>query len=122
MAAFIYVYHFNGDSGDGRSYLSLHSKVQRYLKTHHPMAPNKTAGKAAAKAAKKAKQADKAAKKEATAIKAASKSSKGKGKVLEDEDEDLDAILERYQAEMRAVSLHTTWILPTAEIRYPLSL
>jgi hypothetical protein len=70
------------------------------------MAPNKNAagGKAAAKAAKKAKQADKAAKKEAQAIKAVTKS-KGKSKSLEDEDEDLDAILERYQAEMRAVSL-----------------
>lgn len=71
------------------------------------MAPNKNAGKAAAKAAKKAKQAEKAAKKEAQAIKASGKSqSKGKGKaaVLEDGEEDLDAILERYQAEMRAVS------------------
>lgn len=68
------------------------------------MGPSKNAGggKAAAKAAKKAKQADKAAKKEAQAIKAVTKS-KGKSKALEDEEEDLDAILERYQAEMRAV-------------------
>ena len=63
------------------------------------MAPNKgiTASKAAAKAAKKSKQAEKAAKKEIQAIK-----SKGKGK-LQDEEEDLEAILERYQQELQAV-------------------
>lgn len=67
------------------------------------MAPNKgaSASKAAAKAAKKAKQADKAAKKESQALKSATK--KGKGK-LEDEEDDLEAILARYQAEMAAVS------------------
>lgn len=65
------------------------------------MAPNKgvTASKAAAKAAKKSKQNEKAAKKEGQAIR-----SKGKGK-LEDEEEDLEAILERYQQELQAVRL-----------------
>ncbi|KAK1926781.1 hypothetical protein DB88DRAFT_181067 [Papiliotrema laurentii] len=79
------------------------------------MAPNKGAssGKAAAKAAKKAKQADKAAKKESQALKAISKS-KGKGKMVEDEEEDLDAILERYQAEMRAVSALTVTTLESS--------
>ena len=63
------------------------------------MAPNKgvTASKAAAKADKKSKQNEKAAKKEGQAIR-----SKGKGK-LEDEEEDLEAILERYQQELQAV-------------------
>ncbi len=63
------------------------------------MAPNTgtSVSKVASKAAKKSKQADKAAKKEALAIK-----SKGKGK-LEDEEEDLEAILERYQQELQAV-------------------
>ncbi|KAL1410610.1 Kelch repeat-containing protein 3 [Vanrija albida] len=71
------------------------------------MAPNKNAGKAAAKAAKKAKQADKAAKKEAQAIKATTKG-KGKGKdVNDDDDEDLDAILARYKAEMEAQAANT---------------
>ena len=66
------------------------------------MAPKKgiSASKTAAKAAKKSKQADKAAKKESLAIR-----SKGKGKV-EDEEEDLEAILERYQQELQAVCLH----------------
>ncbi len=75
------------------------------------MAPNKNAGKAAAKAAKKTKQADKAAKKEAQAIKTViggkGKGAKGKGKAGDaaaDEEDDLEAILERYQAEMQAVS------------------
>jgi len=65
------------------------------------MAPNKgvSASKGAAKAVKKSKQAEKAAKKELQAIK-----SKGKGK-LEDEEEDLEAILERYQQESQAVSV-----------------
>lgn len=87
-----------------------HPPYPRSLVLVH-MAPNKNAGKAAAKAAKKAKQAEKAAKKEAQAIEASSKS-KGKGKaaVLEDEDEDLDAILERYQAEMRAVRRECRWL------------
>lgn len=69
------------------------------------MGTNKNAGKAAAKAAKKIKQADKAAKKESQAIKAASTAAaKGKGKKADnDEEEDLEAILERYQAEMQAV-------------------
>lgn len=58
------------------------------------------AGKAAAKDKKKSKQADKAAKKEAAAIKA----SKGKVKGNDADDEDLDAILERYKQEMEAVS------------------
>jgi hypothetical protein len=64
-------------------------------------------GKAAAKAAKKEKQASKAAKKEAAAIKA---SSKGKGKAAKEEDEeDLDAILNRYKAEMEAVRMHSIY-------------
>ena len=66
------------------------------------MAPNKgkSAAKNVAKAAKKTKQADKAAKKESLATR-----SKGKGK-LEDEEEDLEAILERYQQELQAVCPH----------------
>jgi hypothetical protein len=69
------------------------------------MAPHKgaSAGKAAAKAAKKAKQADKTAKKEAQAIKASTGKAKGKGKVVDEED--LEAILERYHAEMQAGSV-----------------
>lgn len=59
-------------------------------------------GKAAAKAAKKEKQASKAAKKEAAAIKATTVKGKGKSKDADDE-EDLDAILERYKQEMEAV-------------------
>ena len=68
------------------------------------MAPNKgsSTGKTAAKAAKKAKQADKAAKKEALVLRSAAV--KGKGKAVDD-DEDLEAILQRYQEEMQAVSL-----------------
>lgn len=66
-------------------------------------------GKAAAKAAKKEKQVSKAAKKEAAAIKA---SSKGKGKAAKEEDEDdLDAILDRYKAEMEAVSWYASHVL-----------
>lgn len=61
------------------------------------------AGKAAAKAAKKEKQAEKAAKKEQQALKAATKG-KGKGGAADDDEEDLDAILERYKKEMEAVS------------------
>ena len=70
------------------------------------MAPNKgaSASKATAKASKKAKQADKAAKKDAQSVK--SNTVKGKGKsLLEDEEEDLETILERYQQELQAVSL-----------------
>ncbi|KAL7420613.1 Kelch repeat-containing protein 3 [Cryptotrichosporon argae] len=70
------------------------------------MAPNKSAGKAAAKAAKKTKQADKAAKKEAQAIKASS-AKKGKGKAAQDDDDDLDAILEQYKREMEANTTQT---------------
>lgn len=62
------------------------------------------AGKAAAKAAKKEKQAEKAAKKEQQALKASNKG-KGKGAAADDDEEDLDAILERYKKEMEAVSL-----------------
>ena len=75
------------------------------------MAPNKgaNAGKTAAKAAKRAKQADKAARKEVQALKVSSNKAKGEAKLEEDED-DLDAILERYQQEMQAVRL-LDWIL-----------
>lgn len=67
------------------------------------MAPGKKAtGKDAAKYAKKEKQASKAAKKEAALIK--SKGGKSKGKDVNNDDEDLDAILDRYKAEMEAVS------------------
>ncbi|EJT46220.1 hypothetical protein A1Q1_05177 [Trichosporon asahii var. asahii CBS 2479] len=59
------------------------------------------AGKAAAKAAKKEKQAEKAAKKEQQALKAATKG-KAKGAAADDDEEDLDAILERYKQEMEA--------------------
>ncbi|EIW72802.1 hypothetical protein TREMEDRAFT_72882 [Tremella mesenterica DSM 1558] len=70
------------------------------------MAPNKhaSASKAASKAAKKVKQAEKAAKKEVQAFNAAGK--KGKGR-LADEEEDLEAILERYQREMAANTMTT---------------
>lgn len=63
-----------------------------------------TTGKASAKAAKKEKQASKAAKKEAAAIKATTKG-KGKGPKEADDEEDLDAILDRYKAQMEAVSI-----------------
>lgn len=79
------------------------------------MPPKKGAasGKAAAKAAKKEKQAQKAAKKEAAAIKASTKGGKGKGKETSaaDDDEDLDAILDRYKAEMEAVSFNPCILL-----------
>ncbi|BEJ13263.1 hypothetical protein CspHIS471_0304370 [Cutaneotrichosporon sp. HIS471] len=77
------------------------------------MPPKKGAntGKAAAKAAKKEKQVSKAAKKEAAAIKA---SSKGKGKAAKEEDEeDLDAILDRYKAEIEALTANTVTTLET---------
>lgn len=82
------------------------------------------AGKAAAKAAKKEKQAEKAAKKEQQAVKAATKG-KGKGAAAAaDDEEDLDAILERYKREMEAVSLKagltklTCSLLPTPSRRW----
>ncbi|ORX35978.1 hypothetical protein BD324DRAFT_629737 [Kockovaella imperatae] len=70
------------------------------------------AGKAAAKAAKKAKQADKAAKKEAQALKSSASKGKGKAKdTLQDEEEDLDLILQRYQEEMKAIAAPTVLTL-----------
>lgn len=72
------------------------------------MAPSKktgAGGKAAAKAAKKEKQVTKAAKKETAAIKATAKGN-GRGKDVNDDDEDLDAILAKYKEEMEAVSIY----------------
>ncbi|WVO12937.1 hypothetical protein L204_100546 [Cryptococcus depauperatus] len=76
------------------------------------MAPNKnSASKSASKAAKKSKQAEKAAKKEAQAIKAST--SKGKTRGNADDEEDLDAILDRIQREQEAMTLTSVITLET---------